>query len=60
MARDHEITVKPLSAEPEPAETTDLGVITWKLDLPAGKEAAIKLAFRVDTAKSVDLTGWRE
>ena len=60
VARDHEITVKPLSAEPEPAETTDLGVITWKLDLPAGKETAIKLAFRVDTAKSVDLTGWRE
>ncbi|MEV4262729.1 DUF4139 domain-containing protein [Kribbella sp. NPDC049584] len=60
VARDHEITVKPLSAEPEPAETTDLGVITWKLDLPAGKETAIRLAFRVDTAKSVDLTGWRE
>jgi len=60
VARDHEITVKPLSAEPEPAETTDLGVITWKLDLPAGKETAIRLAFRVDTGKSVDLTGWRE
>ncbi|MFC6159915.1 DUF4139 domain-containing protein [Kribbella jiaozuonensis] len=60
VARDHEITVKPLSAEPEPAETTDLGVITWKLDLPAGKETTIKLAFRVDSAKSVDLTGWRE
>ncbi|MFI5694575.1 DUF4139 domain-containing protein [Kribbella sp. NPDC051586] len=60
VARDHEITVKPLSAEPEPAETTDLGVITWKLDLAAGKEASITLAFRVDTAKSVDLTGWRE
>jgi uncharacterized protein (TIGR02231 family) len=60
VARDHEITVKPLSAEPEPAETTDLGVITWKLDLAAGKETTIKLAFRVDTAKSVDLTGWRE
>ncbi|WP_371402862.1 DUF4139 domain-containing protein [Kribbella sp. NBC_00662] len=60
VARDHEITVKPLSAEPDPAETTDLGVITWKLDLAAGKETTIKLAFRVDTGKSVDLTGWRE
>jgi uncharacterized protein (TIGR02231 family) len=60
VARDHEITVKPLTTEPEPAETTDLGVITWKLDLAAGKETTLRLAFRVDTAKSVDLTGWRE
>jgi uncharacterized protein (TIGR02231 family) len=60
VARDHEITVKPLTAEPEPAETTDLGVITWKLDLAAGQETTLKLAFRVDTGKSVDLTGWRE
>ncbi|HET6294020.1 MAG TPA: DUF4139 domain-containing protein [Kribbella sp.] len=60
VARDHEIAVKPITAEPEPAETTDLGVLTWKLDLAPGAELAIKLAFRVDTAKSVDLTGWRE
>ncbi|TCC63342.1 mucoidy inhibitor MuiA family protein [Kribbella pittospori] len=60
VARDHEITVKPTTTEPEPAETTDLGVITWKLNLAAGQESKINLAFRVDTGKSVDLTGWRE
>lgn len=60
VARDHEITVKPTTAEPEPTETTDLGVVTWKLDLAAGEETKIKLGFRVDTGKSVDLTGWRE
>ncbi|NIK58974.1 DUF4139 domain-containing protein [Kribbella shirazensis] len=60
VAGDHEITVKQLTAEPEPAETTDLGVVTWKLDLEAGAESVITLAFRVDTAKSVVLTGWRE
>ncbi|WP_406053907.1 mucoidy inhibitor MuiA family protein [Kribbella sp. NBC_00889] len=60
VARDHEITVKPTTTEPEPAETTDLGVITWKLDLAAGEETKIKLGFRVDTGKSVELTGWRE
>ncbi|TDU83928.1 uncharacterized protein (TIGR02231 family) [Kribbella voronezhensis] len=60
VARDHEIAVKPISTEPEPAEVTDLGVVTWKLDLPADDEVRIKLGFRVDTAKSVDLTGWRE
>ncbi|MFG1817772.1 mucoidy inhibitor MuiA family protein [Kribbella sp. NPDC049174] len=60
VPRDHEITVKPITAEPEPAETTDLGVVTWKLDLAAGQEIAVKLAFRVDTGKSVELSGWRE
>ncbi|GAA1585488.1 DUF4139 domain-containing protein [Kribbella hippodromi] len=60
VSRDHEITVKPVSTTPDPAETTELGVLTWKLDLAAGAETTIKLGFRVDTAKSVDLTGWRE
>jgi uncharacterized protein (TIGR02231 family) len=60
VSRDHEITVKPITTSPDPSETTDLGVITWKLDLSPGQELAINLAFRVDTAKSVDLTGWRE
>jgi uncharacterized protein (TIGR02231 family) len=60
VARDHEIAVKPITTSPEPTETTDLGVVTWKLDLAANAELAIKLGFRVDTGKSVDLTGWRE
>ncbi|TCC24451.1 mucoidy inhibitor MuiA family protein [Kribbella sindirgiensis] len=60
VARDHEITVKRLTADPEPAETTDLGVVTWKLDLEPDAETTVKLAFRVDTGKSVELTGWRE
>ncbi|TWD84034.1 uncharacterized protein (TIGR02231 family) [Kribbella amoyensis] len=60
VSRDHEITIKPITTSPEPTETTDLGVVTWKLDLAAGKEQQIKLAFRVETAKSVELSGWRE
>ena len=50
VSRDHEITVKPITAEPEPAETTELGVVTWKLDLAAGQELLIKLGFRVERA----------
>jgi uncharacterized protein (TIGR02231 family) len=60
VARDHEITVKQLGVEPDPAETTEMGVITWKLDLAPGAETTVRLGFRVDTGKSVDLTGWRE
>ncbi|MFF0342721.1 mucoidy inhibitor MuiA family protein [Kribbella sp. NPDC004875] len=60
VARDHEITVRPITTQPDPAETTELGVVTWKLDLAAGAETTVRLGFRVDTGKSVDLTGWRE
>ncbi len=60
VARDHEITVKPIAASPDPTETTELGIITWKLEIPAGEEATVNLGFRVESAKSVDLAGWRE
>jgi len=60
VSRDHDITVKPVTAVPEPTETTDLGLITWKLDLSPGQAVDVRLAFRVETAKSVELTGWRE
>lgn len=60
VARDHEITVKTLELRPEPVEHTDLGVLTWKLDLPPGAEREIQLGVRVETAKGVELVGWRE
>jgi len=60
VARDHEITVKTLELRPEPVEQTDLGVLTWKLDLPPGAEREIQLGVRVETAKGVELAGWRE
>jgi uncharacterized protein (TIGR02231 family) len=60
VARDHEITVKPLELRPEPVEHTDLGVLTWRLDLAPGAEREIHLGVRVETGKNVELAGWRE
>ncbi|MFI5736366.1 mucoidy inhibitor MuiA family protein [Kribbella sp. NPDC051587] len=60
VPRDHDITVKPVTATPDPTETTDLGILTWQLDLEPGAQTTIRLGFRVETAKAVDLTGWRE
>jgi uncharacterized protein (TIGR02231 family) len=60
VSRDHEITVKQLVAEPAPAETTDLGVLTWKLELKPGQETKVRFGLRVESGKSVDLAGWRE
>lgn len=60
VSRDHEITVKDLVTDPQPAESTELGELTWKLELQPGHEAKVKLGFRVETGKNVELSGWRE
>ncbi len=62
VSRDHEITVRTLTVEPAPAETdpTELGTLTWKLEIAPGEEAEVRLGLRVETGKNVELTGWRE
>ncbi|RZQ59918.1 DUF4139 domain-containing protein [Amycolatopsis suaedae] len=60
VARHPEITVRDVDATPQPAEITELGEVRWRFELAPGASAEASLAFRVDTAKSVELTGWRE
>lgn len=60
VSRDAQITVKETAAQPEPAERSDLGVITWKSDLDPGSKAKIRFGYRVESAKGVELAGWRD
>lgn len=60
VSRDAQITVKELSAKPDPAERSDLGVYTWKLTLAANTAQEIHFALRVESAKGVDISGWRD
>jgi len=60
VSRDDQITVKELRADPAPAERTDLGVYTWRLELAPGESREVHLGFRVEVAKGVELAGWRE
>ncbi|MGW4484693.1 DUF4139 domain-containing protein [Amycolatopsis sp. NPDC004368] len=60
VSRDDAITVRDVRATPDPAETTDLGEFTWRLTLAPGATGTITLAYRVDVAKGVELSGWRE
>ncbi|GGM58058.1 hypothetical protein GCM10011608_48780 [Micromonospora sonchi] len=41
-------------------ERTELGELTWRLSLAPGESGEVALGFRVDLAKGVELTGWRE
>lgn len=60
VSRDDGIVIKDVHTKPEPSETTELGELTWRLELAPGTTGEITLGFRVDTAKGVDLAGWRE
>lgn len=55
-----DIVVRDVVAEPRPEEVTDLGEVRWQLRLAPGQSTQLQLSFRVDTAKHVNLLGWRE
>ncbi|MEU8637368.1 DUF4139 domain-containing protein [Amycolatopsis sp. NPDC048633] len=60
VSRDDTVTVKDVKTSPEPVETSALGEFTWKLTLAAGETKTVTLSYRVDVAKGVELSGWRE
>jgi uncharacterized protein (TIGR02231 family) len=60
VSRDEGIIVRETVAEPAPAERTDLGVLTWRLDLAPGETREVVLGLRVELARGVDVIGWRE
>jgi uncharacterized protein (TIGR02231 family) len=60
VSRDDGIVVKEQWVDPEPAERTDLGVLTWRLELEPGKSKEIHLGIRVEQARGVEILGWRE
>jgi uncharacterized protein (TIGR02231 family) len=60
VSRDAQITVKETLANPEPATRSDLGVLTWKSELDPNGRKEIRFGYRAETAKGIELTGWRD
>ncbi len=60
VSRDDGIVVKEQWVDPDPAERTDLGVLTWRLELEPGESKEIHLGIRVEQARGVEILGWRE
>ncbi|WP_422745116.1 mucoidy inhibitor MuiA family protein [Micromonospora sp. WMMD754] len=60
VSRDEAVVVRETTLTPSPAERTELGELTWRLSLAPGESGEIALGFRVELAKGVELTGWRE
>ncbi|MER7277008.1 mucoidy inhibitor MuiA family protein [Dactylosporangium sp. NPDC000244] len=60
VSRHDGITVRETAVEPAPAERTELGVLTWRAVLPEGQQYVLRLGYRVETGKGIELSGWRE
>lgn len=60
VSRNEAIAVRDVRLEPAPAEQTELGELTWHLDLAAGAQTVLSIAFRVDASKGVEVVGWRD
>ncbi|WP_020671675.1 DUF4139 domain-containing protein [Amycolatopsis nigrescens] len=60
VSRDDAIVVRDVHGDPEPAEHTDMGELSWRLELEPEATGVVTLAFRVDVNKGVELSGWRE
>ncbi|WP_255408523.1 DUF4139 domain-containing protein [Plantactinospora sp. KBS50] len=60
VSRDEGIVVRETRLDPQPAQRTELGELTWRLRLEPGGSARLAVAFRVEQAKGVELVGWRE
>ncbi|PGH43701.1 aspartate ammonia-lyase [Micromonospora sp. WMMA1996] len=60
VSRDEAVVVRETTVTPSPAERTELGELIWRLSLAPGESGEIALGFRVELAKGVELTGWRE
>jgi len=60
VSRHEAISVKETALEPPPAERTDLGVLTWRLVIAEGATQTVRLGYRVETGKGIELSGWHE
>jgi uncharacterized protein (TIGR02231 family) len=57
VSADGDIKVRLRETSPDPAERTDLGELTWKLELDPGKTGSIKYRFTVEHPAGVALSG---
>jgi uncharacterized protein (TIGR02231 family) len=57
VSADGDVKVRLRETTPDPVERTDLGELTWKLELDPGKTGTVKYRFTVEHPASVTLTG---
>lgn len=57
VSRHEDIKVRLESAQPNPAEETELGLLRWELTLPPGERKTIRFDFLVEHPRDIRVTG---
>jgi uncharacterized protein (TIGR02231 family) len=57
VTRDEQIKVKLDSADPKPAEVSELNVLEWKIALDPGAKRKLRFDFNVEHPRSMDVIG---
>ncbi|GIJ53340.1 hypothetical protein Vau01_008560 [Virgisporangium aurantiacum] len=60
VSRDENIAVRELHLHPAPSDRTEMGVLTWRFEVPPGGAAEVLLGLRIDLTRGVEMVGWRE
>jgi uncharacterized protein (TIGR02231 family) len=60
VSRHERIHVQDKAAVPEPAERTDLDVVTWKLELAPGAKQELTLSFQLEHPRDLRITGFSD
>ncbi|WP_045878921.1 DUF4139 domain-containing protein [Pseudofrankia sp. DC12] len=60
VSRHEGVVVRDFHATPAPGETTELGQLTWPVELAAGATRKIEFGFRLEHNRGLDLAGWAE
>jgi uncharacterized protein (TIGR02231 family) len=58
VSRHESITVKDFQASPAPDDRTDLGRLTWSLELKPGDKRRVEFSFRLEHTRGLNLAGW--
>ena len=57
VSRHEDVKVKLSSAEPEPAEQSELNLLDWELELAPGEKQSVRFGFTIEHPRAMRLTG---
>jgi uncharacterized protein (TIGR02231 family) len=57
VSRHEDVKVKLSSAEPEPAEQSELNLLDWEITLASGEKRVVRFGFNVEHPRAMRLTG---
>ncbi|WP_242424235.1 DUF4139 domain-containing protein, partial [Frankia sp. EI5c] len=58
VSRHESVTIKDVVTEPAADELTELGLVTWQVELAPGADREIRLSYRLEHPRGAELTGW--